>query len=202
ENLELVVKDRTKELQLAKDRAEKISAQIAEKNQVLAEMAYRDSLTGLYNHKTFMEHVEIIIHDAKRYNFPLSVVMIDIDFFKNINDKYGHQIGDEILKLVASILQKGIRKSDIASRYGGEEFTLILSHADEITSMDISERIRHDIENIFLPDIPELHITASLGISFFTDEINDDDGRFLVKRADEAMYSAKMKGRNQTFMLK
>ncbi len=173
---------------------------LQEKNRQLQEMVNRDGLTDLFNHRFFHEHLTREMDRVLRYGGVISCVIVDIDFFKKVNDTYGHQAGDLILKDVAGILQKGIRDSDLAARYGGEEFALILLQTEPQTAILISERIRSQIAaRPFLSVEPALHITASFGIaSFPSPGIHTE--RDLVEAADQALYQAKKGGRNRVVL--
>ncbi|MBI5606096.1 MAG: diguanylate cyclase [Deltaproteobacteria bacterium] len=173
---------------------------LQEKNRQLQEMANRDGLTDLYNHRFFHEHLTREMDRVRRYGGIISCVIVDIDFFKKVNDTYGHQAGDLILKDVADILQKGIRESDLAARYGGEEFALILLQTDAQTAILISERIRSQIAaRPFLAVEPALHITASFGVASFPSPGMNAE-RDLVEAADQALYQAKKGGRNRVVL--
>ena len=134
---------------------------------------------------------------AKREKHPLSIICIDIDHFKSINDNYGHNIGDEILKLVSSKMNKLIRKSDILARTGGEEFTILLNNTDKENAFILAEKLRTTIENSCYRDKEfEIQVTISLGIS----ELQNDDEELdsIISRADKALYRAKNESRNKT----
>jgi two-component system cell cycle response regulator len=123
---------------------------LQERNRQLQEMANRDGLTNLYNHRFFHEHLGREMDRVRRYGGTITCVIIDIDFFKRVNDTYGHQVGDSILKEVARILEKGIRESDLAARYGGEEFGLVILQTESQAALLVCERIRVQIaERLF-----------------------------------------------------
>ncbi|NCB14092.1 MAG: GGDEF domain-containing protein, partial [Erysipelotrichia bacterium] len=179
--LELKVNKRTKELR--------------EANKKLLETSITDYLTNLPNRRHFFEVGIKTLHLAKRENIPLSIICVDIDFFKKINDTYGHDIGDEILKLVSRIMEKSIRKSDILARTGGEEFSILLYNTNENQAYILAEKIRQNIENSSFKDgNQEVKVTISLGISQLLE--NDEDLDSVIKRADKALYMAKEKNRN------
>lgn len=165
----------------------------------LQETTQRDGLTGLYNRNYFNEQISSESVCARRYERPLSLVMIDIDYFKKINDGYGHQGGDEVLRVVALKLLKTLRASDTLARYGGEEFALILPHLSKQDSIAVAERLRRIIENeIFQYDGKTIKVTISLGVSEFTKGDTPDK---LIKDADAALYLAKKEGRNRAMVL-
>lgn len=162
-------------------------------NATITELMRTDPLTGLANRRFFMEILEKEISLARRHRAPLSLIMVDLDHFKKINDAYGHDQGDEVLKAFAALLQRHTRKEDLPARFGGEEFILILPHADLINALATAERVRQEQEAVLLPGIG-IRVTASFGVSQF---ISTDDLESLIKRADEALYAAKASGRNR-----
>lgn len=152
-----------------------------------------DGLTGLYDHDTVLTLLEREIERARRHSEMVSLLMLDLDDFKQVNDNLGHQKGDEVLVRLADIIRETIRTKDVAGRYGGEEFTVILPDTDVIAAMQSAERLREIIEERFHPD---MQLTVSLGISCFPDHGNDVAA--LVKAADEALYKAKAEGKNRS----
>lgn len=162
--------------------------------------ANHDGLTGLYNHRFLMEQLEIEIHRARRLGYSCSFLMIDIDHFKEVNDTYGHQNGDEILRQVAALLISSLRTMDIVGRYGGEEISVILTNVSQNDTLAVAEKLRRRIEETNFLSIDQkvnLHITASFGISTFPeDALAPTD---LVRIADERLYQAKQSGRNCVF---
>lgn len=163
----------------------------------LTQMAFRDGLTGLFNHALLIELFEKELHKAERDNSSISFVMLDIDYFKKVNDSYGHISGDLILKQVAEILTSSVRSSDIAGRYGGEEFGLVLSGAGAEDARLAGEKIRSSVEeNSFDIGKESIKITLSIGICSVgpAETIASED---IIKRADEALYKAKTNGRNR-----
>ena len=131
---------------------------------------------------------------ATRYHHPLSLIMLDIDLFKDVNDTYGHQVGDEVLRGLASILNQQVRETDILARYGGEEFVMMLSETDAESAKIIAERLRQNIETaVFIKNKPELRITVSMGVSSQKGTL---DPSIILSAADEALYLAKRSGRN------
>jgi diguanylate cyclase (GGDEF)-like protein len=164
------------------------------------EQSRRDSLTGLFNRTYWEERFDIELKKARRYSTSLGVLMIDIDFFKKYNDKYGHLIGDEVLKEVSKILLESIYTTDIIGRYGGEEFVIAMPMIKKEEVLIKAEKIREKIEvKKFFPEgihgLAEEKITISIGVSFFPD---DNDSKLgLLQAADKALYSAKQNGRNR-----
>lgn len=165
---------------------------------VLVEQATVDKLTGLYNRWILIQMLEKEFERSVRYAFPLSVCMLDIDHFKAVNDRYGHVVGDRVLKEVASIIGGRLRNADISARYGGEEFCAILPHMNLENAKTIMERIRYAIEDMACPvegDAPA-RVTISIGVTE-RDETVTDPGQ-MIERADFALYAAKKSGRNRT----
>lgn len=160
-------------------------------------MASTDVLTGLKNRRSFEEHFEWTLKDRQRTSEVLSLAMIDIDHFKNINDTFGHQIGDSVLVAVASAIKKGCRENDFPARWGGEEFIVLLHGADVKQSMMIAERIRKNIANLKIIDC---EITASIGVLTFLPETAKVTHQYMeqyISMADKALYTAKNSGRNR-----
>jgi diguanylate cyclase (GGDEF)-like protein len=168
-------------------------AAVAVNKAQLWDMAVTDSLTGLYVRRYFMVKLQEEIHRAERYNKPLSVVMVDLDRFKNINDTYGHDAGDRALKTISQFFQKNIRDIDAIGRYGGEEFVMLIPDADKKAAFCLAERLRKELAKVKLEDLPP--ITISLGIATYPSDGTDIEE--LIKKADAAMYEAKRKGRNR-----
>ena len=160
------------------------------------QLARTDVLTGLNNRRSFFEMGEMILKNTKRYGHSLSVVMLDIDNFKSINDTYGHAIGDAVLKAIAKTLSQGVRDSDFTARVGGEEFAVILQETNLTSAQELIERLRAAIQltNIHI-ESQDINVTASFGIAQFEAENEDFDK--LLSRADIALYQAKKGGRNQ-----
>ena len=164
----------------------------------LERLVNHDSLTGLYNRRAVLHLLDEQIGYSKRYNEKFSISMLDIDYFKKVNDTYGHLIGDDVLVKIAAILQQQIRGTDFAGRYGGEEFILILPRTELSSAMVMAERIRGSIESSEMQDSDGniFHVTVSQGISVFRPD-GDRDRDALIARADEALYKAKDNGRNR-----
>ncbi len=156
-----------------------------------------DYLTKLYNRRYFSKVSEDIIHLAIRDKTPTSIIMIDIDKFKNINDTYGHKIGDEVIINLSNTLKELTRTSDIVCRYGGEEFVILLPQTSLIGAEIIANKIKNTIELISLeiPNNKIIKYTVSLGVS--ESQVEDSDIEVVLKRADDALYEAKNSGRNK-----
>jgi diguanylate cyclase (GGDEF)-like protein len=159
-------------------------------------LASTDPMTKLFNRRYFSKVSQQIIHLAQRDGQDLSVIMLDIDKFKNINDTYGHDIGDSVIINLANQLLNTHRKSDISCRYGGEEFTILLPNTSIESAATVAETIRKNIENLKL-DLQDktLHFTVSIGVSSLNE--GEEDLQKALKRADEALYKAKESGRNR-----
>jgi len=155
-----------------------------------------DPLTGLYNRAHFGEQLEEKLDSADRHNQPVSLVMVDIDHFKQVNDTYGHQAGDAVLRQVGQVLLGGVRQVDLAGRYGGEEFALILPETDLPGALRLAARLRAMLETtpVELPDGKTLTVTASFGVALRDELLSADE---LVAVADEALYAAKRAGKNR-----
>jgi diguanylate cyclase (GGDEF)-like protein len=159
-------------------------------------LARTDELTGLNNRRAFLEQGSRLLNQAKRFNHPLSLIMLDVDYFKRINDTYGHAIGDSVLKSLAEILKSTIREVDLIGRLGGEEFALILPETCLADAVTFAERLRALIANTGLACMNgEVTITASFGIASYAEDDNSLD--ILTRKADEALYRAKQNGRNR-----
>ncbi|MBX3111852.1 MAG: sensor domain-containing diguanylate cyclase [Fimbriimonadaceae bacterium] len=155
-------------------------------------MASLDPLTGIANHRSMQEYLALRIVEAQRERKPVGVVMLDVDHFRRFNEEQGHDVGDTVLKAVASCLSSHLRGYDMAARYGGEEFTLVLPGSDLATTEKAAERVRKAIEGL---DTGHAPITASLGCAAFPESGND--APTLLKAADNALYEAKHSGRNR-----
>lgn len=159
-------------------------------------LAITDGLTGLYNRRYFEERLDEEIHRSRRYDRPMSIIMIDIDFFKQFNDTCGHLKGDDVLRQLSHILQDYSRETDITARYGGEEFVMILPETSLESSRMLGERIRQAVDKAVFEgeeQIPAKKITVSVGVSCLTD---DEGGYDALERADRALYKSKQAGKN------
>jgi len=194
--LSIALADRISSLRAKKEQAEQLNRNLKQKNSELAELASHDSLTGLFNRNTFMQQLTLLMANAQRYEHPLTLVMIDLDHFKPVNDLYGHQMGDAVLQQVAHVLEKSKRASDMAARYGGEEFILLLPHADCQLACTVAERVREQLQQIHFEQHPDLKISASFGVACHDARI-DRSIEDLIERADVALYQAKDQGRNR-----
>jgi len=162
-------------------------------------LARTDGMTGLYNHRYFFELATREFRAAKRYHRPLAVLMFDIDRFKQVNDTFGHAAGDKVLLQIAGTLASQLRTADVLSRYGGDEFIIMLPQTSAQQALPLAERIRTSVEelSIEVENIP-LSITLNIGIAEIQRELTDENIEYIAKRADKALYTAKVTGRNRT----
>ncbi|MDC7234163.1 MAG: GGDEF domain-containing protein [Spirochaetales bacterium] len=163
-------------------------------NSKLSQMACTDPLTGLENRRFFDQTGELDFENMRQAGKNLSILMIDLDHFKSVNDNYGHDAGDNILKEVGSVLNKSFRSADKVCRYGGEEFIVLLKGTGPHDSLRIAEELRQKIEKLEFPAYKGLHLTTSIGIAHMTD--TDRSLKEMTLRADKALYYAKEAGRN------
>ncbi len=163
----------------------------------LLELASIDDLTGIMNRRVFDIEFKRDFANAKRYNKALSLVTIDLDNFKAINDKHGHFFGDLVLKMFAKEVTSLLREGDIFSRWGGDEFCLILPETSGVNAMKVAEKIRFAVKNIHVKtDKSPIYFTVSLGVTEFHND--DKDAMIMIDRADKALYDAKEAGRDKT----
>ena len=161
----------------------------------LEALSLKDKLTGLYNRNKFDELMILKIEEFNRYQVDFSIIMIDIDNFKCVNDEYGHDVGDKVLVHIAKILKDNVRISDIVARWGGEEFIIVCEHTNTKKSYIIAENIRKIIEKEYFEEVEKQ--TISLGLTQFTKE---DSINSIFKRVDNALYKAKSEGKNKTII--
>lgn len=172
--------------------------ELKKSNELLKNLSNTDSLTNLHNRRHIMELLETEFERGLRYESFLSVLMLDIDHFKQINDTYGHQAGDKILNDIGAILEDVRRKSDLPGRYGGEEFIFVLPHSDTTGASSLAERIRSKVEDYPFkkPDGTSIKVTLSVGAATYP-SAGVHTSAELIKKADTALYSAKAQGRNR-----
>lgn len=176
----------------------RLERDLAEANKTIQEMAFTDGLTGLFNRHFFNEALRREYENALRYNYPLSCIMADLDYFKETNDRFGHLVGDAALRQVSATVQNLVRSGDVAARYGGDEFVILLPHTPLQGAVILAERIQSQLRADPVTSIPNkrIYLTASFGISslmpgsFFSKED-------LMNQADHALYRAKEEGRNR-----
>ena len=183
---------------------------LKEREDQIRQLSRIDELTQTWNRRYLFEQFEREINLALRDESPLAFIILDLDYFKKINDTFGHQTGDKILRDTAAVLKTSIRKTDILGRYGGEEFAIVLPNCDDFTARKIAERCRQEIERIIISPNPmcQKHLgqpmsaSASFGVaSYNVRQISDTSGEptieNIIERADQALYSAKKTGRNR-----
>ena len=162
------------------------------------EYSLRDVKTGLYNHGFFIVRLKEELAQIKKDSYMSSMLVIDIDKFKNFNDTYGHLAGDQVLEELAQVIRQSVRPDDIPSRFGGEEFTVMLPHTDSDTAWSVAERLRINVANMKVPwEIALPQVTISLGVFSF-DQNSNMDTIGILRHADEALYVSKARGRNRT----
>jgi len=170
---------------------------IGRREQMITDLALTDGLTALYNKRYFKNRLEQEFERHQRNASPLAIILIDLDFFKHVNDNYGHQAGDEVLKNVSSTIMANCRKNEIAARVGGEEISIIACDCDLNSATNLAERIRSAIEkSTSCWQGEEIKITASFGIAKASDATKN--AWQIYQHADKALYQAKQTGRNKT----
>ena len=165
---------------------------LEEAKETISRLADTDELTGLYNRRFFNGRLAALISAARRHQQPLSLIMIDLDHFKKINDTCGHAVGDQVLKEFARLLRELVRNEDIPARWGGEEFIIVLPYTDRLSAGATAERLRSALGQLRL-DMVSSKLSASFGVAGLAP---DEEADSLIKRADEALYRAKQKGRD------
>ena len=170
----------TEELNISKDKA--------------IQKSITDSLTSLYNREYMNIQLETLISKTRRDNSDLSLMLVDIDFFKKVNDTYGHLVGDTVLIKVANILKNKTRNVDMAVRYGGEEFVIILPNTNKQNAINLANKLNFEVSKIIFEELNNTNITISIGVSKY---IKNDTIQSIIKRADDALYEAKETGRNK-----
>jgi two-component system cell cycle response regulator len=178
-------------------RKRRYTARLRDNERLSIEMAITDPLTGLYNRRYMETHMGALVNQAIARGKPLSVLIVDIDYFKSINDTHGHDAGDDVLQDFAIRLRKSIRGIDLACRYGGEEFVVVMPETDMAVATMVAERLRRRIASEPFPiqkGTRTVDVTISIGIAALGP---DDDAAAVIKRADQALYRAKRDGRNR-----
>ncbi len=186
------------ELKQAKIKAEQMALGLKQANDKLRELAFRDELTGLFNHRYFQEVFEAEIERSIRYKHPLSFFLLDIDFFKKVNDTYGHLAGDQVLREVGQTMRKLVRNSDIVARYGGEEFAIVLPETGVAGARVLAQRIRRGIEQLKIAFGDQvISVTVSIGITCTDMDETELERAALIESSDNKLYEAKRTGRNR-----
>lgn len=185
------------DLNAVNDRLKQQLVEIQELQAQLQNLVMRDSLTGVYNRRFLGESLKQVMAKSKRDKIPVSIIMLDVDYFKTINDKFGHKAGDDVLVSLSQLLRTQTRESDCVSRYGGDEFVLVLSEMSRKDALQRAELLRNAAKALTLQMGEEaITLTISIGVSTFPE--NGDDGEALLKSADGALYLAKAHGRDRT----
>jgi len=187
-----------RELQAMRDLYKEKLKEIEKLREETEFLAHIDDLTGIYNHRFFIQQLTMEVGRQKRYPAPLSLLMIDVDFFKHYNDTNGHLAGDQVLKTIAIVIQHTVRQTDIVARYGGEEFSVILINTGKEGAKEIAERVRRNVADTRFPNEnaqPNGNLTVSIGVSTFSSSVSTITE--LIREADNALYQAKDEGRNR-----
>jgi len=172
----------------------------------LEHQSHTDPMTGLVNRRGLFKHLEMLLAMSRRESKPLSLLLADIDHFKEVNDRWGHQVGDEVLKQLAQILRYGVREMDLVARFGGEEFLIVLPGIDSATAAEIGERIRAEIASTrilipceLVPEKPSLALCVSMSLGVGEIGASEDVDK-AISRVDKALYKAKDQGRNRVYL--
>jgi diguanylate cyclase (GGDEF)-like protein len=198
ERLSSLVLDQNRNLKEAYEKIRRLNEELEKANSELELIASYDSLSGLLNRRSLFHRIAIEIDRSMRLELPLNGLMIDIDHFKDINDNYGHQCGDIVIREIGIKLAGGLRKYDYAGRYGGEEFFVVLSNSTDAQARTIAERFRKEMEGFpYSCNSEEIHVTVSIGIAEYRAGESQES---WIERADRAMYQAKQAGRNRIAM--
>jgi diguanylate cyclase (GGDEF)-like protein len=189
--------DRRDELGALTSAFNAMAAELEKDRQALKKLSASDPLTGLCNHREFFRLLREETERSRRYRHPLSLLMIDLDNFKRINDTYGHPAGDRVLCAVAGVVRRELRQVDQVARYGGEEFAAILPETAESEAFAIATRIRQAVaaRPLAISETEGVELTISIGLAVFPDDATAEEG--LVERADQSLYAAKAAGRNR-----
>jgi diguanylate cyclase (GGDEF)-like protein len=198
ERLSSLVLDQNLNLKDAYEKIRRLNEELEKANTELELIAAFDSLSGLLNRRSLFTRISIEIERSIRLDVPLTGLMIDIDKFKGINDNFGHQCGDMVIREIGARLQAGLRKYDYAGRYGGEEFFVVLSNSTEMQASGIAERFRKDIEDLkFECGGETIRVTVSIGAARYAAGESQES---WIERVDRAMYQAKQSGRNRVIL--
>lgn len=170
-----------------------LGTNVFKQNRLLKKLSQTDTLSGLFNRRVIIEKLDEEISKYNRYKTSFSLLLIDIDYFKKINDKYGHDKGDFVIKKLSNLMLQNTRTTDICARWGGEEFTILVPNSNNEEALILSEKLRKIVEEYFLKI--KLPVTISIGVATFKEDTNQEK---LLKLADNALYKAKENGRNRT----
>ncbi len=194
-----VFNDMVARLRQGREQLAVINETLRKKNKELHELSITDSLTGLYNRKHLMETLENEVARSKRHKHDFSVLVIDIDHFKEYNDTYGHLAGDEVLSRLATVFKESVRSCDYVARYGGEEFILVLPEIGPEDGVKAAERIRKKVaKESFAGDGKPIQVTVSVGVASYPKD--GDDSQSIIRHADTALYKSKESGRNRVVL--
>jgi diguanylate cyclase (GGDEF)-like protein len=188
------IKNLTKSFFSMAQKIDKFTKELHKSKDAAIEKSITDSLTSLYNREYMDKKLTELIHQSNKNNEDLSLMIVDIDFFKKVNDTYGHLVGDIILREVANILKAKTRSTDLLIRYGGEEFIIILPNTNKENAINLANKLNNEVEKVIFDDLNCSNITISIGVS--SCKLNDTQESF-IKRADDALYQAKNEGRNK-----
>jgi diguanylate cyclase (GGDEF)-like protein len=195
ERLSSLVLDQNLNLKDAYEKIRRLNEELEKANTELEQIAAFDSLSGLLNRRSLFTRISIEIERSIRLDIPLTGLMIDIDKFKGVNDNYGHQCGDMVIREIGTRLLAGLRKYDYAGRYGGEEFYVVLSNSTQHHALGIAERFRKDMEEMRFPcGGDSIGVTVSIGVARYAPGESQES---WIERVDRAMYQAKQSGRNR-----
>ncbi|HEY3359642.1 MAG TPA: diguanylate cyclase [Polyangia bacterium] len=178
-----------------------LTDQLARANAQLAELAVTDALTGLYNRRYLYQQIEREFARARRYQRPLACFVLDLDHFKHVNDTFGHQVGDRVLRIVGDVMKASLRNTDLASRFGGEEFVILAPETNAEASLIVAERIRTRIAaqtTAAGPEVPPVTVSIGVCTTAHPQAISHEE---LVRLADEALYRAKNEGRDRVVVV-
>ena len=188
----------SRELQVMKDLYKEKLKEVKEMKDKVEVLSYTDELTAVCNRRFFIHLLTLETERQKRYPYPLSLLMIDIDYFKHYNDSNGHLAGDQVLKAISGLIERAVRHTDIVARYGGEEFAAILINAGKEGAVEIAERVRKNIASAHFPNEraqPNGKLTVSIGVATISPSFTTPDA--FIREADNALYRAKRAGRNR-----
>lgn len=185
------------ELRQSREESRQYIDKLLKANKQLRKLAYRDELTGLYNHRFFQRQIDKELDRSKRYGHPLSLIFFDVDFFKKINDSYGHLMGDEVLRQVASKVSSCMRNCDVVVRYGGDEFAIIMPETDRVGLEVLAERLRYEVAKMRITHSGKsIGLSISVGGACFDGKDDNVTRHALLSVADQAIYQSKKSGRN------